>query len=140
PSWPSNGRDICIARNQGDATMVSDGGAGAIVAWEDDRNGPKSDIYAQHVLASGSVDPAWPVNGQALCAAGPGFSLHIVADGDGGAIVTWVDQRIGSNDIYAQHVFGSGVVNPSWPADGRAVCTAAGDQGGPAGGPAGLDI
>ena len=130
PAWPADGRALCTAAgDQAIPTIVSDGAGGAIVTWHDYRGGANSDIYAQHVLASGAVDGAWPVNGRALCTAvnnqtGP----TLVSDGGGGAIVTWYDYRGGNADIYAHHVQASGVADPGWPADGRAVCTATGDQ------------
>jgi hypothetical protein len=49
----------------------------------------------------------------------------IVPDGAGGAIVTWEDYRAVSPDIYAHRVLASGALAPGWPADGRALCTAA---------------
>ncbi|MBI5711146.1 MAG: hypothetical protein HZC42_12735, partial [Candidatus Eisenbacteria bacterium] len=102
----------------------------AIVTWFDYRSGTNHDIYAQHVLASGAVDPAWPADGRALCtAANDQLAPTIVPDGSGGAIVTWYDLRDGASyDIYAQHVLASGAVDPAWPADGRALCTAASSQ------------
>ena len=48
----------------------------------------------------------------------------MVSDGDGGAIVAWQDNREFFYDIRAQHVLGSGVLAPGWPADGLPVCTA----------------
>ena len=62
----------------------------------------------QHVLSSG-VDPAWPVNGRALCTAGGGQGHPtIAADAAHGAIVAWTDSRIvGTAHIFAQHVPGS---------------------------------
>lgn len=69
------------------------------------------DVYAQHVLASGGIDAAWPTGGTALCTAS-GLQQHprILADGSGGAIVTWYDGRVGINrdDIYAQRVQANG--------------------------------
>lgn len=96
--------------------IETDGEGGVIVAWMDYRSG-SSDIYAQHVLASGVVDPAWPTDGTALCTA-PVYEVLscIVSDGAGGAIVTWVG---GSYGVRAQHVLSSGVVDPAWPVDGR---------------------
>jgi len=131
PAWPGGGRALCTADgNQSVPTIAPDGAGGAFVAWSDLRNGTHSDIYAQHVLASGAVDPAWPADGLILCAAGGNQSgPTIVADGSGGAIVTWFDYRNGiDSDIYAQHVLASGAVDPAWPAGGRALCTAEGEQ------------
>ena len=139
-AWPANGRALltdpaALANALGGQTrpvITSDGVGGAIVAWQDQRNeSPGSDIFAQHVLSSGVVDPNWPANGRALCAA-PGVqdNAAIVGDGAGGAIVTWMDGRAGGSvsgsgvDIFAQHVLGNGVVDPDWPANGRALTTA----------------
>jgi hypothetical protein len=117
---------------QSSPVIVADGAGGAIVAWQDGRSQTSGvDIYAQHVLASGAVDPAWPANGRALCTAPDGqFLPKIAADGAGGAIVTWTDLRSSGTgvDIFAQHVLASGVVDPRWPVDGAALSSAPGDQ------------
>jgi hypothetical protein len=120
---------VCIEPgDQVSPQMVSDWNRGAIVAWVDGRMGG-SGIYAQHVQALLTLDPAWPVGGRALCTApGARSSLRMVTDGAGGAIVTWEDDRSGDFDIYAQRVLATGVVDPQWPADGLALCTLTGDQ------------
>ena len=136
PAWPLNGLAVCTAPGQQRYHAVaSDGAGGAIVCWQDERGddgtGKRSDIFAQHVLASGVVDPAWPIHGRVLCAA-TGLQLYpqIASDGGGGAIVAWEDLRDNSGtwttnaDVYAQHVLSTGVVDPAWPVDGRAVCAA----------------
>src|SRR2546422_1050423 len=65
--WTHNGTLLCdAANNQLTPQVVSDGKAGAIVTWRDQRGGT-FDVYAQHVLASGVVDPAWSPNGTVLC-------------------------------------------------------------------------
>ena len=133
PAWPANGQALGTARGQQDIpTIVSDGQGGAIVTWMDGRSSVTSiDIFAQHVLASGVVDPAWPADGVALCTApAPQAFPNIATDGSGGAIVTWFDFRpsAGSIDIYAQHVTASGIPDPAWPANGRPLCLAPGAQ------------
>src|SRR5258708_21501097 len=45
------------------------------------------------------------------------------SDGAGGAIITWEDPGA-SAGIHAHHVLPSGVVDPAWPANGTALCTA----------------
>lgn len=137
PLWPVDGRPLLTdplalqnaSSGQAFPVIVPDGSGGALVAWQDGRSQTTGiDIYAQHVLASGAVDPAWPANGRALCTAPGGqFRPSIAGDGAGGAIVTWTDARVGV-DIFAQHVLASGVVDPRWPLDGLAVSTAAKDQ------------
>jgi FlgD Ig-like domain len=143
-SWPVDGRAlladpaslVTALGGQLLPVIVADGRGGAIVAWQDERgdiHGP--DVFAQHVLASGAVDPAWPANGVPLCAVvGVQDEIAIASDGVGGAIVTWMDGRAGGGtdgsgvDIFAQHVLSSGVVDPRWPANGRALCTAPSTQ------------
>src|SRR6185295_18046996 len=70
PAWPADGLPLCTASGiQGGVCLVSDGAGGAIIAWYDKRNGSDWNVYAQHVVLSGIVDPAWPADGQALCTA-----------------------------------------------------------------------
>ncbi|HXV12580.1 MAG TPA: hypothetical protein VEC56_00105, partial [Candidatus Krumholzibacteria bacterium] len=108
--------------------LVPDGSGGAIVVWQDDRNGA-SDIYAQRVNSRGTS--LWAANGVALCTA-PGAQwvlaqwAAIVADGAGGAIVVWQDLRSDAGDVYAQRVNSAGV--PLWAANGVALCAAANAQ------------
>ena len=136
PSWPANGRAICTAGfSQTNLKVVEDGAEGAIVLWTDSRSGHglvQFDIYAHHVLADGSVDPAWPANGVAVCVAdSTQFQILAASDGEGGALVCWTDLRtLANRDIYAAHILSTGTLDPSWPANGLAVCTAPGDQTG----------
>src|SRR6185295_13380846 len=71
-AWPSSSTlslPVCLADgNQQQAVSVSDGAGGVIVTWVDGRSGT-IDIYAQHVLPTGVVDPAWPVNGRLISGA-----------------------------------------------------------------------
>jgi hypothetical protein len=136
PTWPANGIAVCTVRSdQLNPTIVSDGAGGAIVTWIDSRNGRDSDVFAQHVLASGVLDPRWPVVGLALSTA-PANQVQpsIAADGSGGAIVTWSDFRPSASgiDVYAQHALNAGVVDPAWPVNGRALSLAPGTQFDPA--------
>jgi hypothetical protein len=105
--------------------VISDGSGGAIIAWQDLRSG-NWDIYAQHIDASGAVQ--WTTNGVTISTASNGQqNLTIVSDGSGGAIITWQDNRSGSNwDIYAQRINSSGAVQ--WTTDGEAISTATNSQ------------
>jgi hypothetical protein len=123
--WTPDGVALCtVMHNQQFPSIVPDGAGGAIVAWNDDRNG-NSDIYAQRVGASGALQ--WTTDGMALCTAG-GDQVYPVmtSDGSGGAIASWQDYRGGEYDIYAQRVGPSGTVQ--WTADGVALCTITGVQ------------
>ena len=119
--------------------LVSDGGTGAIVVWEDHRNGAFDQVYAQRILSDGAVAPGWPVDGLNICAfptepgrpsdfVFPGPISSVVSDGAGGAYVSWTDYRSGDGDIYALHVLGNGLIATGWPGNGLAVFTASGAQ------------
>jgi hypothetical protein len=130
--WPANGAALCSSGSY-NPTAVSDGAGGAIVSWWDYRSGTNSDIYAQRILAGGTVQ--WTVNGVALCTAiGGQVDPRIVSDGMAGAIVVWQDYRNDDGsytnlDIYAQRISSGGTV--LWAADGVAICAATGDQHNP---------
>jgi hypothetical protein len=75
----------------------------------------------------------WSSNGVAVCTEShQQWAPQITTDGQNGAIITWQDNRSGDWDIYAQHLFSGGTVDPAWPANGLPVCVVAGsDQQGP---------
>jgi len=123
--WPVNGLGVCTANgDQGRATILSDGGTGAIVVWTDGRFTNADHIFADHLLITGVVDPAWPVNGRQLSNAAVLESRpRATSDGAGGALVSWLGFTSQLN-IFAQHVKANGVVDPAWPAAGRALSDA----------------
>ena len=145
--WPSNGLAVCTAPgdqggfglfydNHG-PSITSDGAGGAIVAWEDLRNGLDSDIYAQRVLADGTTAGGWIADGVPVSRAKNWQDLpEVVGDGAGGALLAWRDARSdtgyrqdprGPNvdaDIYTQHLGSDGSPAGGWFADGNPICTA----------------
>ena len=127
-SWQVNGNPVCTAiGDQRAPEIVSDGTAGAIIAWHDLRSG-YSRIYAQLIDSLGLA--RWNPDGVPIC---PGtddqWNPQLVSDGVGGSIITWYDGRSGSYDIYVQRVDALGAVK--WNGDGVAVCTATGFRGRP---------
>ncbi|HEY6953260.1 MAG TPA: T9SS type A sorting domain-containing protein [Bacteroidota bacterium] len=123
--WTANGIVVSAATgDQNNPMAVSDGSGGYIITWWDTRNS-SWDIYAQRINSSGVAQ--WTADGVLICAAAGAQSFPmLVPDGSGGAIITWQDARGASQDIYAQRINGSGVVQ--WTTDGVAVCTATGSQ------------
>ncbi|MGI8906161.1 MAG: hypothetical protein ACR2IE_06690 [Candidatus Sumerlaeaceae bacterium] len=80
-------------------------------------------------FAAGWSDSAL-INNPVCTAANDQYDPQIAADAAGGAIITWRDNRNGTNnDIYAQRYDAAGA--PQWTADGIAVCTAGSDQSNP---------
>src|SRR5258706_352680 len=121
PQWTQDGVALCTsAGNQTDPMIISDGSGGAIAAWQDHRSGV-SDGLARRINAAGG--PQSTALGVAHCTA-PGGRVNptIVADGVGGAIVSWADSRTAPWDIYAQRLSSAGTLQ--WSAAGAAVCTA----------------
>jgi FlgD Ig-like domain len=125
PQWTNDGVALCTAANdQYFPGIVSDGAGGAIIAWTDERAG--FDIYAQRVNASGAAQ--WTGNGVLLGATIDSLDPNpLVADGAGGAIVTWDTDPVNLN-IAAQRVNAAGAAQ--W-GGGVLVCTATNLQGSP---------
>jgi hypothetical protein len=99
-----------------------DGAGGALLAWRWGSSLFTTDIYAQRLTPSGGF--LWGSLGVAVCTAANSQSFpSIVADGSGGAVISWEDGRSGAPtfdvDIYAQRVDASGT--PMWTPDGVAL-------------------
>jgi hypothetical protein len=130
PMWTANGIPICTQDSSFNPVIVSDGSGGAIIAWESYRGSTTTDIFAQRVNSSGSIQ--WTLNGVSVCVVV--FNQDTIAmtsDGLGGAILTWQDYRSnnGFADIYAQRLNSSGA--GLWTANGVSVCNQAASQLGP---------
>jgi len=69
----------------------------------------------------------WMYNGNPVCTAPDSQSFPlIVPDGNGGAIISWYDNRNGNFDIYAQRIDANG--NIMWKNNGVEICTADSEQ------------
>jgi len=119
PAVQANVPVVITPGEQSQPVMAPDGAGGAIVAWQDFRDGAGSDIYAQRLGADGI--PLWAPGGVAVCTA-PAFQTlpRIVADGAGGAILAWSDYRSGNGDIYVQRLDAAGAA--LWTPDGMPIC------------------
>ena len=127
--WGIYGNALTSATyNQFVNATVADGAGGAIVVWRDERSGTGADIYAQRVNGAGAVQ--WAPNGAAVCVSSiMQWDPQLVADGAGGVIITWSDQRnfpTTAVDIYAQRLNADGA--PQWALNGIPVCMADGTQ------------
>jgi hypothetical protein len=129
--WPEGGMPVCQASGgQFAPAVVADGFGGAIIAWTDFRAGRDDDVYACRITGEGVFPSGWPVGGTAVSAAqGNQRNPVIVADGSGGAILAWLDQRDGSaNHLFMSRLTRDGVVGSGWMADGNPICTVSGGQ------------
>jgi hypothetical protein len=126
-AWQVNGTPATTALDyQEQAGIAPDGRGGAYIAWRDWRSYPatgETDIYAQHLTATGDVAAGWPATGLPICT-DPALqsNVSLLADDSGGAIIVWLDARHGdvvdSVAVYAQHVLSDGSLAPGWVTNG----------------------
>ncbi|MCI0699086.1 putative Ig domain-containing protein [candidate division KSB1 bacterium] len=129
PQWGLLGVAICKASgNQYDQQIVSDGGDGLLLVWEDKRSG-NTDVYGQAVNAAGQV--RWKAGGVAIAVAGQEqIQPCAAADGSGGLICAWSDDRGTGTNILAQRLDKTG--KALWAANGLYVTNADGIKRRPA--------
>lgn len=133
-SWAANGINLTAAatNNQGNPQVISDGGTGIIITWDDNRTANNDQaIYAQKLNSNGVEQ--WTSGGVLIAdvtgATNNQRNPYLTTDGSGGAIITWQDTRntaTNGNDIYTQKINSAGVVQ--WAANGVLVCNSAGSQ------------
>ncbi len=104
--WTADGALVAKAdRYRLFPSIINDDHNGAIIAWQDYRNG-SSEIYAQ--LINGGGKRQWSLGGVAVCTAPVDrFFSALVTDGRGGAIACWQDYRNGAYtnaDIFASRI------------------------------------
>jgi hypothetical protein len=136
PLWPAGdapGPTLIPAgqhdNNLGQLAVVSDGAGGLYAAWIDHRDatgGPGGtvdpDLYVQHVLANGTIDPSWPAGGAPVCtAAGAQRYPTLALAGPGSVFVGWRDSRDAQPRLYVSCLVAGGVLAPGSPADGRPI-------------------
>ncbi len=128
--WGISGVALTSAQqDQHSPAVVSDGAGGAIVVWQDLRDGSNmtADIYARRINSGGAAQ--WTSDGVAISTALNRQELPtLVEDGSGGAIIAWSDNRTDgiTTDVYAQRVNSAGAAQ--WTANGVALVTASGSQ------------
>ncbi len=102
--------------------LVSDGFHGTIITWVGKREDVlyKEDIYSQRIRSDGSV--AWNMAGVPVCSSSEWATKdpRLTEISGGGVIITWLDKRKDSGDIYAQRVDSLGTIE--WDANGIPIC------------------
>ena len=112
--WTPNGIEVgaVAVANPAEPIAVTDGLAGAIIGWTDQKPGLTLHAYAQRVDSLGARQ--WsPSDGITVCTADSAQALHtVVPDLTGGAIFTWTDKRGAgtSDEIRAQSISGNGTL------------------------------
>ncbi|MFX1384961.1 MAG: hypothetical protein ACFFBP_21235 [Promethearchaeota archaeon] len=104
--WSKNGVDINTLGGW-NAQLCEDGKNGAIIAHA----GPGTDLYVQRIDSNGNLK--WGNEGIKICDADDKQdNPQLVSDKEGGAIITWRDQRNGWSNVYAQRIDSDG--NALW--------------------------
>jgi hypothetical protein len=131
--WPENGVRVGVPQFV-TFSVVGDGAGGAFVAFIADTEADFGEMSVQRVGPNGT--PLWGANGSLLGEADYyAETPDVIADGNGGAIVTWVNHAFDeihveeSIDVYAQRLDAAGT--PVWEAGGKPLCTFPGEQDDP---------
>jgi hypothetical protein len=99
-----------------EVAACSDGSLGAIVLWQEETSSGVGVLRAQHVLATGDVDPAWPADGVIVCSVTTARSaLGAVSDDLGGAYLWWLE----GTGLFLSRFEAGGAIAAGWPARGR---------------------
>ncbi|HYM82356.1 MAG TPA: FlgD immunoglobulin-like domain containing protein [Candidatus Limnocylindria bacterium] len=136
--WPTSGLAVCTATGSQSPAHAHPSGT---VVWVDGRNvgseAPANfDLYAQRLLANGTVAAGWIPGGTVVCdEPSQQDQVNMVPSSGGSTMFAWRDWRANgvTSDIYGLCLDANGALAPDCPADGFAICAAAGDQSEPLG-------
>ncbi len=123
--WAPNGTATGMIHQATDdeVQITSDGAGGVIITWAEEK-GSYSDIYAQRIDLQGNL--LWGPNGRPVCNAILSQHSHqVCSDGAGGAIITWIDHRSGTHQVFAQRISSSNI--PLWDSNGTLICNQSGN-------------
>ena len=104
---------------------VSDGAAGAYVAWQEESSPGSGILRTQHVLPTGDLDPAWPADGIVACSdVGPRSEIGLVADPAGGCYAWWLaGSGTSTATLRVRRIGSDGTPDVRWPASGKSLGT-----------------
>lgn len=96
----------------------SDGSNGTFVAWQEEASLGQGELRAQHLLATGDLDPAWPSSGALACGVlAPRWMIGLVPDHVGGVYAWWMT----GNSLAVTRIDATGQIAAGWPAQGRTL-------------------
>ena len=114
PGWPST----AIQASFVSSGLAADGTGGAYVGRV--RQGPTaSQIVVRHLLADGSLDPAWPADGRVVADI-PGLqNCQLASDGSGGVYAAFSSGTPDQGSVLGVlRLDATGAASPGWPAGG----------------------
>lgn len=123
PGWPAAGVPVSPTSDYDFvADVAADGEGGAFVCFL--RTGPYQ-VYVQHVLSTGVLDPSWPAGGVQVQKDGSTYTPpRVFSDGEGGAMVFYVGTPNGGYELLAARVDRYGVLRTDlFPGSGLALAS-----------------
>lgn len=129
--WTADGRPLSTGNIEQVPSVIPDGSGGAVAAWECYPNlNDDAEVYVQHINGAGIRQRG----GRGLpvgTGSGKQVAPTIIADGAGGAMVFWSDDRAVADDfdVYGQRIDALG--SEQWTAGGVLFCAAPQWQYGP---------
>ena len=122
--WTADGIAVTSAIDNQISPAMDLSGNKVIICWDDSRTG-NSDIYVQ-ALDTTNGSSLWTEDGVPVTTAdGSQTSSRIIQDGEGGAIITWQDNR-NLYDIYAMKMTANG--DAQWTSNGIPINESTGYQ------------
>jgi hypothetical protein len=97
-------------------SAADDGHFGAIIVWQEN-TASGGLLKAQHLLASGDLDPAWSAPAAVSNFDAARVAIGAVSDGAGGAYIWWME----STTLLLNHLGADGSIAAGWLARGRIV-------------------
>ena len=108
--WGRGGKQVTSLKGNQFNPQIICSDSTIILSWTNEQSN-NSDIYIQKYNISGK--PIWNKSGIAVIKSrGEQFGQHLVGDGKGGTIISWIDRRDESTlaDIYAQKINSNGAI------------------------------
>jgi hypothetical protein len=121
-NWVTPVAPYVSADEQG-PTLAVDPTGGAYVFWYDNRNDIRKDVFGSHVSNYGVVSPGWPADGLPVATGLDVYQDTPVAmgDGEGGAIVTWLEGNAWMRQILAKRFGPDGTMPSGWSSYGNPI-------------------
>lgn len=125
PAWPAQGQAIANTPGRHERFAAMADAEGLLIVWQESAGSDDGDIHAQRLHHTGAR--LWGEGGKEIYRGSreQAFPL-VIADGTGGAIALWQDERSGNWDIFAQRLDANG--DKQWHAAGVALIAESRDQ------------
>jgi hypothetical protein len=120
--WPSN----AVQGSFFTTGLAADGAGGAYVGRA--REGAAgSQIVVRHLLADGSLDPAWPAAGRIVADLPGSQGIQLASDGVGGVYAVFAATTNAGGQLGVLRMDNTGAASPGWPAGGVTIAQTAAD-------------